>query len=198
MDETCLLEFESHIGGKNARVRIFPDRVEWDRVGEVSRGKALLGVATVGLSLAATGVRSKKGSSEMIPVKSLSSVTTEKDGFQMKVRLITSGSTIDMRVSKAEAQSIKETLTRLMLGTHPSQQTAGTDITSAPMPPTPPAGAPTAMPPPLGTLTPPAALQATHGPDIVEQIKKLAELRDLGIVTAEEFETKKAELLSRM
>lgn len=34
--------------------------------------------------------------------------------------------------------------------------------------------------------------------DIVETLKKLAELKDLGIVTQEEFETKKAELLSKM
>ncbi|HEY8373824.1 MAG TPA: SHOCT domain-containing protein, partial [Pseudonocardiaceae bacterium] len=34
--------------------------------------------------------------------------------------------------------------------------------------------------------------------DVAEQLRKLAELRDAGIVTAEEFETKKAELLARM
>jgi hypothetical protein len=32
----------------------------------------------------------------------------------------------------------------------------------------------------------------------VEQIKQLGELRDAGLLTPEEFETKKAELLSRM
>lgn len=35
-------------------------------------------------------------------------------------------------------------------------------------------------------------------PDIAEQIKKLASLHDAGILTDEEFEAKKAELLSRM
>jgi hypothetical protein len=39
---------------------------------------------------------------------------------------------------------------------------------------------------------PPAA------PDIPEQIRKLGELRDAGILSNEEFEAKKAELLSRM
>jgi hypothetical protein len=34
--------------------------------------------------------------------------------------------------------------------------------------------------------------------DIFDQLRKLGELRDAGIVTAEEFEKKKAELLSRM
>lgn len=34
--------------------------------------------------------------------------------------------------------------------------------------------------------------------DIPEQLRKLAELRDAGVLTAEEFEAKKAELLARM
>jgi hypothetical protein len=34
--------------------------------------------------------------------------------------------------------------------------------------------------------------------DITDQIKKLAELRDSGAITNEEFERKKAELLDRM
>jgi hypothetical protein len=36
------------------------------------------------------------------------------------------------------------------------------------------------------------------GPDIPEQIKKLAELRDSGAISAEEFEAKKRDLLDRM
>ena len=35
-------------------------------------------------------------------------------------------------------------------------------------------------------------------PDIADQIKKLAQLRDEGILTEEEFQTKKTDLLSRM
>jgi hypothetical protein len=35
-------------------------------------------------------------------------------------------------------------------------------------------------------------------PDVFEQLRKLAELRDAGIVTSDEFDAKKAELLSRM
>jgi hypothetical protein len=34
--------------------------------------------------------------------------------------------------------------------------------------------------------------------DPIEQLRKLGELRDLGIVTEEEFATKKAEILSRL
>ncbi len=40
--------------------------------------------------------------------------------------------------------------------------------------------------------------QATSAPDAMEQLKKLAELRDAGVITAEDFETKKSELLKRI
>jgi hypothetical protein len=39
---------------------------------------------------------------------------------------------------------------------------------------------------------------AAGAPDPIEQLKKLAELRDAGVLTAAEFEAKKRELLSRM
>jgi Domain of unknown function (DUF4429)/Short C-terminal domain/Protein of unknown function (DUF2510) len=35
-------------------------------------------------------------------------------------------------------------------------------------------------------------------PDVTDQLKKLAELRDAGVLTTEEFESKKAELLARL
>jgi hypothetical protein len=40
--------------------------------------------------------------------------------------------------------------------------------------------------------------QVMAGNDIAEQIRKLADLRDKGIVTEEEFQTKKTEMLSRL
>jgi uncharacterized membrane protein YeaQ/YmgE (transglycosylase-associated protein family) len=42
------------------------------------------------------------------------------------------------------------------------------------------------------------ATQTPPSDDVTEQIRKLAELRDQGALTNEEFETKKAELLSRL
>jgi type IV secretory pathway VirB10-like protein len=48
-------------------------------------------------------------------------------------------------------------------------------------------------PPPATPVAAPVA-----PPDVFEQLRKLAELRDAGIVTAEEFDAKKAELLSRL
>lgn len=48
-----------------------------------------------------------------------------------------------------------------------------------------------------------AAINAPAGaapaaPDLADQIRKLSELRDQGILSAEEFETKKADLLARI
>lgn len=49
---------------------------------------------------------------------------------------------------------------------------------------------------PVAAAAPTAAPAAEDGP--MEQLKKLGELREAGILTDEEFETKKAELLSRL
>lgn len=48
------------------------------------------------------------------------------------------------------------------------------------------------------TYAPPAAPVAASTPDPMEQLRKLGELRDAGILTPEEFETKKAAILARM
>lgn len=102
------MTFTSHIAGKNATVAIHSDRIEWERQGRVSATRVLTGAALI------TGAR-KGGSTEMIPVRAISSVTTRKDGMlNYAVSIIASGNTIDMRVSKAEAEQIKATLIRLM------------------------------------------------------------------------------------
>lgn len=49
------------------------------------------------------------------------------------------------------------------------------------------------------SATGPAHTQQTHsGPDPADQIRKLSELRDAGILTDEEFNSKKMDILSRM
>ena len=62
-----------------------------------------------------------------------------------------------------------------------------------------PNGVPNAAPP---APMPPAAVQAraeeAAAATVVEQLRQLGQLRDLGVVTAEEFEAKKAELLRRI
>jgi Domain of unknown function (DUF4429)/Protein of unknown function (DUF2510)/Short C-terminal domain len=46
--------------------------------------------------------------------------------------------------------------------------------------------------------TPATAVSAAAPPDALEQLRKLAELRDAGIVSPAEFDAKKTEILSRM
>lgn len=105
----ALMTFTSHIAGKNADVSIYEDRVEWEQKGRVTATRVLTGAALIGHAR-------KGGSTEMIPIRHITSVTTKKDGLtNWAVSIITSGNTVDMRVSKAEAEQVKQTLTRLML-----------------------------------------------------------------------------------
>ncbi len=171
MEQAPLKSFKSHIDGKNADVEIYPDRIEWGRSGKVSLTRMTAGVATMGASLAKTGLR-KGGGSEMIPIKSLSSVTAGKDGLRFyKVTLITTGNTIDFRVDKKTAEDVKSLVTQLILGTHPTQQTAPAEQ---------PSSAPT-PPPPSGSMA--------------DELTKLAQLRDSGVLSPEEFDAQKARLL---
>lgn len=175
MTDQPLYRFTSHVLGKNAKVSIYTDRLEWEVARGVSGGKVTAGVLTAGLSVLATGVRNGKAGTEMIPVKAMTSVTTKRDGMlNSKVSVITSGNTVDFRVSHAEAKVVKDTLTDLMLGKHPAIQDA------------PPA--------PAVTVVTPSAPQ----PDVTAQLQQLAGLRDAGILTEEEFTAKKAELLARL
>jgi hypothetical protein len=109
MAENVLHEFTSHIAGKNAKVRIYDNRIEWEK----PRGRSLTAtVGTMGLNyLAKRGI-----DTEMIPVKSITSVATKKDGLlNTLVQVITSGNTIDFRVSHAEAVQVRDVLNRLVL-----------------------------------------------------------------------------------
>lgn len=105
---SALMEFTSHIAGKNAQVAIYPDRIEWEQQGRITATRALGGALL-------TGSLRKGGATETIPVRAITSVTTKKDGLRNHaVSVITSGNSIDMRVSKDEAEQIRATLLRLM------------------------------------------------------------------------------------
>lgn len=170
--EQPILSFVSHIDGKNARVHVWPDRVEWDRKGLMGAGaKAGLAFMTLGTSYLATGV-GRKQSTEVIPTKSITSVTTKKGmGLQTKLTVITAGNTIEMRIAHREAEQVRTVLMQLVAGSHPSQQQA------APAP---------------------AAPAQAAAPDVAAQLHQLAGLRDAGVLTEEEFAAKKAELIARL
>ncbi|ROS62219.1 putative oligomerization/nucleic acid binding protein [Frigoribacterium sp. PhB160] len=173
----ALLTFTSHISGKNAKVEIWNDRIEWELPRGVSGGKIMAGLATGGMSLFATGVQNGRAGTEMIPIRSISSVTTARDGFRNTVvSVITTGNTIDFRVSHAEAANVKALLQQLMLG---GPVAATTPVST----PAAPAAAPAPAPAPV---------------DLGAQLQQLEGLRQGGILTQDEFDTKKAEILARM
>ena len=96
---TALMEFTSHIAGKNAKVAIYSDRIEWTTPGKLT-------------------LSGRRPESEMIPIRAITSVGSKRDGLRYHaVSIITAGATIDMRVSKDEAAQVKDTITRLMLST---------------------------------------------------------------------------------
>lgn len=172
MTDSPIYQFTSHIEGKNAVIRVYPDRVEWERPRGVSGAKVTAGIMTAGLSMLATGVKNGKTGTEMIPVKSITSVTTARDGLlNSKVSVITAGNTVDFRVSHKEAETVKATLIQLIGGTHPAQQ-------------------------PAASATAPTSVVAQSA-DAGAQLQQLASLRDAGILTEAEFAAKKAELLAR-
>ena len=52
--------------------------------------------------------------------------------------------------------------------------------------------------PPVASVVEPPTAAATPPPDDVDTLTRLAELRDSGAITAEEYEAKKAEILARL
>ena len=155
------MEFTSHIQGRNAKVAIYEDRIEW-RQGWRPAGGATAAVLTMGASLAVPGRRN----SNMIPIRQIQGVTTKRSGLQTSVQVATAADVIEMRVSKAEAEQVKVTLTRLMLGW------------GAPASPVPPA-----VPAPASPTS------------VADELAKLVQLRDAGALTEEEFAAQKARLL---
>lgn len=167
MDEP-LMSFKSHIEGKNTDVAIYDDRIEWAQEGRLTLTRM------TGAAMSKGKVSSRKsGSSEMIPVKAMNSVTVTKDGFRQAVRVIASGNTIDFRVGRGEAEAIKQLLTDLMLDKHPSQSRAVSSVQASP----------------------PAPAPSQPSSSLAEELGKLASLRDSGVLTEEEFSAQKSRLL---
>ncbi|MFF1633989.1 SHOCT domain-containing protein [Leifsonia sp. NPDC058248] len=168
MTDKPLYEFTSHIDGKNAKVQIWPDRIEWERKG-VSAGKVAAGVWTLGISTIFTGVRGHD--TDMVPIAMITSVTSKKGmGTNTVVSVLTGAGAVDFRVSHKEAAIARDTLNRLILESKQPQI--------------------------IQQSAPAAPAAATS--DVGAQLQQLGALRDQGILTEEEFAAKKAELLSRI
>jgi len=107
---------------------------------------------------------------EVIPTKSISSVQVRRGAWYHDVTIYCSGNTIVLSVDAEEAEKLRGLVMDQVLGT----------------------GAPAPAPPG------PAAPAAPTGDDVLAQIRKLGELHEAGILTQEEFDQKKAELLRRL
>jgi Short C-terminal domain/Protein of unknown function (DUF2510) len=162
-----LFEIVSHIEGKNAKVRLWPDRLEWERGRGISVGKLLAAPAAI----LVTGTRGGKDAYEMLPLAAVTSVSNRKDGLLYHVVTVqTAGGGVDFRVSREDAARFRQAMLDQL-----QARAKGAAVV--------PASAKVAEP---------------SAPDPSTQLKQLAELRDLGILTDDEFAAKKAEILARM
>lgn len=158
MNDVPLLQFTSHVSGMNARVAIYPDRIEWERTGLKVPGGVKGAVLTSGLTLLAA---SSRKDTNMIPVRQIQGVTTHKAGLgYTTVRVATAGDATEFRVTKREAEQVKSTLLQLM--NQAVQSTASLDDSRR---------------------------------SLADELRKLAELRDAGVLTEAEFAAQKARLL---
>lgn len=157
--------------GKNARVTLWPDRLEWERGRGISSGKIWAGIMTAGLSLAVTGVRGNKDAYETLPLSAIASVSLRKgDGGQV-VSVSTAGGDIDFLVSRQNAAGFRLAILDQMQVREATPQKVV-----------------------IEGQAPVAAAPVDH----VDQLKKLAELRDAGILSEEEFQAKKTEILGKI
>ena len=98
MGNTPILEVESKDEGRNAKVRLYPDRIEREK----PRSR---------LSMS-----SARQDFEVTPIRAVSSVQAVKDGLSTKVIVFASGNTIEFRIHPHDAaHRFKDELTRLML-----------------------------------------------------------------------------------
>jgi len=162
----ALYTFTSHIDGKNAKVSIYSDRLEWHRSG-LSGGRVVGAALTFGVSAAVGGLKHK--GSEMIPIKQITGVQTKKGMTQTTVQVMTAGKPMEFRISHREAEVVKATLNRLILGE------------------------------PVAPVAPVEAAPVAAAPvDIPAQLQQLKALFDAGVLTQDEYDAKKTDLLSRM
>lgn len=113
------LHVKSKIEGKNADVFVYPDRIEYGKSGWMGTGaKAALGTMTLGASLLATGLGGpKQKSATVLPMKAINLITIKRDGLiNSVVTFSTSGGTIEVKCSHADAKELQATVQRHMLG----------------------------------------------------------------------------------
>ena len=105
---------------------------------------------------------------ETIPMRSVGSVHTKKDGLRFtQVSVTTTGHPITFRMAHGDAQRMRDEIGRLILEREQAIAASAT---------------PTSPPP------------SAHS--TADELRKLAELRDAGVLSADEFDAQKAKLLA--
>lgn len=105
------MRFTSHIAGKNAQVVLFKDRIEWSKRPPVVLA-LILAFLTVGISL--FFVRPWGASHEVMPLRSVSSVTMKSGAVFSVVSVISTGNTIDFRSTNSDASAFRNALLTLI------------------------------------------------------------------------------------
>jgi hypothetical protein len=183
--EGPVMSVRAEIGGQNANVVVFRERIEWVRRVGVSGGKVAAGILTGGVSLAVTGVG--KGSygaggvsgSDGIWLTARTRASAAKAGGRTVVTVSTPERTVPMRLTHGEAQRLMQALNVLIA--HAARE-ASSDGRPVVVQVTAPAAGP-AVP------TPAAAI------DTMAQLTQLAELHRAGVLSDAEFTAAKAKAL---
>ena len=179
--------FEAQVAGANATVTVYTDRIEYMKPKNVSGGKVAAAVMTGGLSLMAGGVKNNKsGGTAVIPIRQISSVTSRNDGIRYSIMSVTSagGAVLEFRSLKADIANAMPTIMRLVA--NGGQAVAGSASQNVVVN----VAAPVAAP--VVTTAEPATV------DVHEQLIKLKSLLDAGVLNQEEYESKRAGLVSRL
>jgi hypothetical protein len=113
METQPLMRFKSHIAGKNADVTLYRDRIEWTRPPPVVLA-LILALFTAGISL--IWVRPWGSSHEVMPIRSVSSVTMKTGAMFSVTSVIATGNTIDFRAVNATAAGFRTALLDLIGG----------------------------------------------------------------------------------
>lgn len=106
-----LMSFTSHIDGKNARVALHGDRIEWTR-GGLSMGKLAAATMTLGASALVTGVSNKDTSTVML--RQVQGVTTKKGMLNTTVMVMAGASSVTFNCSHSEAEQFKRQVLALL------------------------------------------------------------------------------------
>lgn len=180
VEETPVMTFESEISGDNSVVTVYSDRIEWvKKSGGVSAGKVAAGIFTAGLSLAATGVgkgsygAKKSTDLSILHLATVTGITSERDGRRAIVVVSTPSMALPLNLPRKEAEQVSRTLNNLVTAARnaPSHAPVSVQVAQA------------------------APVQQNASADPTEQLQRLAELHNQGILNDEEFAAAKAKAL---